>query len=706
MTFLSQSNNTFPVGPYNEFFWGGYWAPVPSTSSGVTQLAGESKITARASGYGSTHVSWGKPSVSFDTYALVRNSTGWPNTPTEGQVVFTGGNFFTSFDDAVSTSGTYYYSLFVRLTAATPQWARVGAAMVTVPTNYASGATMFELLPEWYQNLDDQTTQSLIEGNGIPVGQLRRFIELLGFQYDILRTEADSLGDIYSPDKVRADLLQGLSDILGFPYEPNVGYRQLRALMAHWIEILETKGTALGIKLFVESLTGYSADVSRSLNLHIYGPDSNFALVGQTGDWRPDLAGILGVPTGGSNLFGGGTFFIDQTAPAPIEGSTRALRVKGNANAAGIAFTCGLATAVQQTAIPVIELADYRWQWQLWAIAGHTIGANYFPMFLWYDETGAFISEETGDPGDDIASTWNKRGWTATSPAGAAYLIVGMRAPVASTDFYFTNSFVIQGATNFHTIALPGDVDIAVHPNRVNWFPNPSFESATTYVFSVNGATSISTAAHLTGAHCLQLDLVAPDSNGALVVFSRFATNGIVKIPPTSVGDTWSMQFYIKGAQPTQNESSVLIVEITVGALSVINATQTKLGDQAWTLVTVTSPPVTQEMVDAIVAPGDIDVTFTLQTIARDSGGSLLTFSGTYYIDAMITERNNFPLDNSYFDGGSDLTTADYSWSSTVNDSASMFFPNKFVRAARLAALLPDFLPVECSPVISYVLPT
>ena len=205
---------------------------------------------------------------------------------------------------------------------------------------------------------------------------------------------------------------------------------------------------------------------------------------------------------------------------------------------------------------------------------------------------------------------------------------------------------------------------------------------------------SITTADKLFAARSLKADLVGDVTNLALLSWDSLSPSGPIVIPAFHVGDTWSIQAYVKGAQTSIGES-VTVTCLKFSGVSNTTSQTFLLGNQQWTQVGVTGQ-ITQDDIDNGLSAVEFLFTWDLaNTVAK-----------SYYIDAVLIERNSVPGPNDYFDGNSDLTTTDFAWASTVQDSPSMYFPNRYVRSARLAATLFDFLPVGCLASISYSLPT
>ena len=485
MTFAVISGRYLPWGPFGGTFWGGFWAPPPGLNPGISDITGESNLTARVIDYGVIALDWDQPVEEFDVYTIVRSTTGYPLTLTDGMVVVTGSKAdnITNYDDYAVAAGYAYYSMFIRLADATPGWVRVSQAFALMPLNNKSGEWFWELLPDWYRVEDEKTGGHPTNVEMAAWGHLRRFMELLGRSYDGFRAEADSLLNVYDPRYTRADLLEYFAAMFGFLYEPHIGYSQMRAIMANWFEILKTKGTLPGVDLYVQSTMGYQTTIALgevgAANLMLTPNDSEAA---QTiGQWRrspfvtPNSGSIVNTP---------------YTPAQPyLEEVPHAYRVSGITTDS--AWICGDPTSsisVRLTALPIKEATQYMVQVAFRAIESYSVTpvlyARYFNsdgIYLDYDSTG-------GTPFDDGEWTVSTMPLEfAEMPVGTAFAMIELHVdpPVNNQGFMFTGVMISEidpDDTAPYTVpSFQGarTVSITMHPTRVNFIPNPSFEHPT-----------------------------------------------------------------------------------------------------------------------------------------------------------------------------------------------------------------------------------
>jgi phage tail-like protein len=193
---------------------------------------------------------------------LVRNRFNIPYDQNDGTVVFSQPNMVSRYTDSGLGGGFYYYSLFGLdggYPASSPVWYRCGDTVALVPINWNYGYFLYNRLPKMYQNTDYLLGAS---GNPDPnSAQLlppqQRFLQLLGFQLDTLRTEMESLLSVNDPNNVSGALLPLLADQLGLVNEQEMGMAATRRLVANAIHLYKLKGSPQGISEFVSTLTGW-----------------------------------------------------------------------------------------------------------------------------------------------------------------------------------------------------------------------------------------------------------------------------------------------------------------------------------------------------------------------------------------------------------------------------------------------------------------
>jgi len=297
--------------------------------------------------YRQLQLTWNRPSSTDCTMLqLVRNNWNLPQDETDGFLLFPAGwnevatrpplmdplGLLTqyqpvgnqiSFIDANAQSGWNYYTMF-GWDSVNKLWIRCTDLITILPVNYSNGNTLYNLLPGCYRDLDmvlvdpynpwaekDYWTEFVARDTTPP---LQRYLNLLGFQLDFLRTEIDTLLDVNNADRVSGALLPLLGYQLGMVKEPEIGMQQERALVGNAIHLYKLKGSGRGITEFSALLTSYPTMLAhKGYNLLLTRDDSVFET--SVGTWGPSPSWGLWGPSFWSTLWAPPT-------PFPTMGST------------------------------------------------------------------------------------------------------------------------------------------------------------------------------------------------------------------------------------------------------------------------------------------------------------------------------------------------------------------------------------------------
>jgi len=134
-------------------------------------------------------------------------------------------------------SNWLYYSLFFRYidSNALTYVSRVATTSVLIPTNHGMGAAMFKHVPKYYRYLDK--TEGL--------GHLQKYIEMFGWEADYFRSLVDELMVAKDPYRVHYDSLDQLASTVGLPYtSAEMRPYQLRELIYDSNRYYDQKGRA------------------------------------------------------------------------------------------------------------------------------------------------------------------------------------------------------------------------------------------------------------------------------------------------------------------------------------------------------------------------------------------------------------------------------------------------------------------------------
>ena len=206
-------------------------------------------------------------------------------------------NTFHVFDDGTDTGkttnpgygvkGTYinaprhYYSLFLKFTTAgstVPKWKKLAESASFVIQDKGTIDVIINHLPSFYTRTYNNTLNS----------DLYDFLSLFAFHLDTYITANTSVFNMHNVDEVDEKLMRLMLKQFGASLDDVSGVSQGRVLLANVIRNYKYSGTNLGIKDFVESYTGYGANIITGKNIL---PDYNSSSFAENiGKWFPDAA--------------------------------------------------------------------------------------------------------------------------------------------------------------------------------------------------------------------------------------------------------------------------------------------------------------------------------------------------------------------------------------------------------------------------------
>jgi hypothetical protein len=278
--------------------------------------------------YSTLQLQWNNPPSNDCAYLrLVRNPRNLPQDENDGIQVFDISDFADNPPDAPSTvfgdpadsivtgtvthitdlyltQGFQYYSMFGWSTSEA-MWIRCTDLIGMVPINWGYGPRLYNLLPMAYR---DQDAVLVDPYNPWPVDSpsppLMRYLNLIGFQFDFLRTELESLMSINDAQNCSGALLPVMMQQFGLVHEPEMGMQQERQLVQNAIHLYKQKGAPRGITEFTSILTSYPSTqlVHHGYNLLMTRDDGVMAdAVGTWQTWPPagtHFPSIAGAATG------------------------------------------------------------------------------------------------------------------------------------------------------------------------------------------------------------------------------------------------------------------------------------------------------------------------------------------------------------------------------------------------------------------------
>lgn len=365
-------------------------------------------FAATSTNYGEVTVAWREPSGTYNRQILLFNPSGPPIHEADGQVLFdhvsTDPNYHaTRYVHTNLAQGRFFnYALFVYDTTG-QIWRRVGIDEVLTTKNYGYTRRLYDGTPEVYKSTDFQAL-----GNSSYTDEesfLYRFLSIIGFQLDTTRTEVETLRVTVDPRRVSGVVLPALGAQFGVSFEPQINGTSMRRLIAAATRLYAIKGTANGLRVLADVVTGWPSTVTAGKNLALDNLDAG--PVGAPGRWTGAVAGAsvsFHAPDASyAGAFGSGVLDLYFNTAGPLGGLTTSRSI-------------GLDRV--RTAIPIQAGTTYTMSQYLQAPDG-TSDARV--VMVWLDGQGIELSRSPGDYGQ-LGGALVRPTTTAVAPATAQYI--------------------------------------------------------------------------------------------------------------------------------------------------------------------------------------------------------------------------------------------------------------------------------------------
>jgi len=222
-------------------------------------------ITARAHSSGNRiDLSWNNPDpVGFPGVRVVRRENTHPTAPDDGLVVVQGTLLESATDLGLSGETTYYYTLFP-FTGAVPVFSgdphnRVSA---TATAPYDFSGQMYSLLPALYHRYNEAqapTTDTAVAPSDRAKGQLQRFLDLPGSQFDQIYSLTRSALNLYNLDRVEGSLLPLLAQWIGWRTDYSLEVEAQRNEIRFAPQIYRTIGLIPTVEATVKRITNWES---------------------------------------------------------------------------------------------------------------------------------------------------------------------------------------------------------------------------------------------------------------------------------------------------------------------------------------------------------------------------------------------------------------------------------------------------------------
>jgi hypothetical protein len=615
---------------------------------------------------------------------VVRNQYAFPETQDDGFVVLEAtGSFPTAVSDTVNLgTGRYaFYTIWVLLeTSGT--WISVGQTHVLVPSAHTSnmrrnfidedGAVTITplnslVLMNTHDKLMSYLPRAMTSGGSAtdtydPNSTLSKFLEGFSFTLDELLTYTDLIvpgisGKYSNPGLVDLQSLQ-----LGLPLDPNGLTRTQKQMVRNAIYLYSRKGTVNGIEGWAKAVTGYDTTATVGGNLLLSIQDSSF--VNGTGFWQAvDGATISAANTQSTSALNAtGDYVVDEVWSAKIVATTPG-------SGAIPQVRLGMDDPIR-TGIPVKAGQEYKLSY---AIKSSSSGAQISYVYIkWFNALGAMLSDSQTAATVSVTSSFAKKTYTQTAPAGAAFAAIrlGFVGTGGKTYYLARVQFAKSSVTNFSDSRA---VLINLNPAKVNYLPNPSL---------VAGGTAVYTDPSDTVTYPTTTLLYAPSASTMLRTVLHSSSNSMYLQLKTSVGvlpviDFYTFSIYARASAATS--VSLDLFAVTSGNLILSNATTKTLSlTTSWQRYEIT-----------IKIDDDVDISLALldaEITGSAASGTILEFD-----QAQIEQGY---AATSYFDGN--IANIGAGWTSgyaNQNNSTSYLYPNRVSKILRLNAEVENYLP-------------
>lgn len=285
-------------------------------------------FTAQAVSHTQIQVNWHEPSGDWNRFRVLVSRAGFASNPDDGTVVLEIKNGSTPQQllDDVSMPGWYYYTIYI-YSNENAQWERAGCASALAPTDYQSGQKLWELVPNYFKKIRDNTAgysdvnftlnPALYESqeNTVDNQHLQQFLNVFGWGYDIIRTQIDTVLWGYQPDKMHFSRLKLLANQLGTDLEQVVPGATTRSLVRNLGLLYRKRGTDDGIGEIIALSTGWQVDIDLGPNIMLNEDQANF-INPVVPPWDPQVRYVTGDHVQYDSYF----YHALQTAYGPDQG--------------------------------------------------------------------------------------------------------------------------------------------------------------------------------------------------------------------------------------------------------------------------------------------------------------------------------------------------------------------------------------------------
>ena len=220
---------------------------------------------------GRIDLSWTNPSDSaFGGIKILRRERAFPGTgdPRLDQEIgdlpaalHSAGALVNFIDANLASETVYYYAVVSYNLTANPALPAYASAMTTTP--YRTAAHLYNNLPALYRRYDSKLPPEVaaLDAPDRLKGQLQRFIDMFGLQFDLLRSFASGMENFHNRDRVDGALLPLLASWIGWETNHGLGFDKQRDEIQYAPHYFRTTGIAASLRGVVNRLVSWDAHV-------------------------------------------------------------------------------------------------------------------------------------------------------------------------------------------------------------------------------------------------------------------------------------------------------------------------------------------------------------------------------------------------------------------------------------------------------------
>jgi hypothetical protein len=463
------------------------------------------------------------------------------------------------------------------------------------------------------------------------------------------------------------------SQELGMTQDVETVTNTQRLLLRNAVQIYSEKGTTPGLQLLVQSMTGYAATLSDTVNLLLSHEDSTFDIQDWQDRYNSAVTNSTSLPPVGNWTTTTSNVSLSVVSDQEPLTSSTVLRTldtvycaKINPSATNQAIALGTVDPINR-GVPVTAGLSY--SFSMYAKEGaETEGSdvdNTTVEVKWYDKRGLYISSSSG-------SVTIEGGWAqykvenVTAPTNAVY--VGIVVTFVSQNYpMYIDMVQFEQSSTATSYQEPRGVIITLAPSKINYIKNPSFLVNTTGWAGTNASLAQVATTAFTGTTCL-----SATSNGSGVL-TAYASDYI----PVTVGNYYSGSIYVKDANTAAKYTvsvkfynGTTLITTAGGTMTSAEVTPSTTG---WTRLSISGK-----------APANAtQALLYVQSTTTPANNSVV------YFDAAQFEQSNVPTD--YFDGY--LTGSGSEWQGDAASAAySGNYPARSVRLGRLKTEIESYI--------------